>query len=221
MAIMLVLNITASPALAASISKQLSVTYRDIKIVVDGTLITPKDSGGKTVEPFISNGTTYLPVRAVADALGKEVYWDGPNFTVYLGSMGGALDYPTLRLQDAVNIGEYLRELKSPVDNYGNSYGSAYYISQKDEAFETLLNMKYSRFKGTAFVERGSTRDGYSTFKIEVDGRIVYTSPEITKTSAPINIDISVVGGNDFKIIWSGSSYGAPTIYFGDAGFYQ
>lgn len=32
---------------------------------VIGVKIEPKDATGETVEPFIYNGTTYLPVRAI------------------------------------------------------------------------------------------------------------------------------------------------------------
>ncbi len=35
-------------------------------------------------EPFIYNGTTYLPVRAVGEAVGKEVAWDNDTKTVTL-----------------------------------------------------------------------------------------------------------------------------------------
>ncbi len=64
---------------------QKNVTYRDIKIVVDGNEIIPTDANGNPVEPFIIDGTTYLPVRAVANAFGKEVGWDDATNTVYLG----------------------------------------------------------------------------------------------------------------------------------------
>lgn len=37
------------------------------------------------VEPFIYNGTTYLPVRAVAEALGEKVEYDKNSSTVYIG----------------------------------------------------------------------------------------------------------------------------------------
>lgn len=73
------------PTIAASIQKQMTVTYKDIKICVDGNEIVPKDANGNVVEPFVSNGTTYLPVRAVGEALGKEVTWDGTTNTVYVG----------------------------------------------------------------------------------------------------------------------------------------
>ena len=70
---------------AASRTKTIDVTYSDIKIYVDGKLAALKDVTGTTVEPFIYNGTTYLPVRAVSEALGKEVGWDGETSSVFIG----------------------------------------------------------------------------------------------------------------------------------------
>ncbi|MEG1931470.1 MAG: stalk domain-containing protein, partial [Anaerovorax sp.] len=51
----------------------------------DGQQVTPKDVNGNVVEPFIMGGTTYLPVRAVADIFGKEVSWDSKNAIVQIG----------------------------------------------------------------------------------------------------------------------------------------
>ena len=82
-------------ALASNRTATMTVTYSDVKIVVDGTEITPKDVNGKYVEPFISDGTTYLPVRAVASALGKEVGWDGDTNTVYIGTQPQREENPT------------------------------------------------------------------------------------------------------------------------------
>jgi hypothetical protein len=65
--------------------KTLSVTYNDIAIYVNDAKISPKDAAGNAVEPFISDGTTYLPVRAVAEALGLTVTWDGPAKSIYVG----------------------------------------------------------------------------------------------------------------------------------------
>jgi len=73
-------------ATAFAMSETINITFRGIRIVVNNELITPMDGGGNVVEPFIWNGTTYLPVRAVADALGQEVRWDDSTSTVYLWS---------------------------------------------------------------------------------------------------------------------------------------
>lgn len=82
----LVLSLGA-PALAASV-KQLKATYNNIKITLDGVEFTPKDAGGNVVDPFIVDGTTYLPVRAVANALGLGVGWNEASNTVMLTSDG-------------------------------------------------------------------------------------------------------------------------------------
>lgn len=86
---------------ADSVSKTVTAVYNNIKIMIDGKEITPKDQNGNTVEPFIIDGTTYLPVRAVASALGEEVFWDGENNTVYIG------DKPAVKSAFAVNIATF------------------------------------------------------------------------------------------------------------------
>ena len=70
---------------AQEIYKNVAIAYNNIKICLDGTYLEPKDANGNKVEPFTLDGTTYLPVRAVASAFGKEVDWDGETNTVYLG----------------------------------------------------------------------------------------------------------------------------------------
>ena len=58
--------------------------YNNIKITLNGNEIVPKDANGTMVEPFIIDGTTYLPVRALATALNLNVDWDGQTKTVVL-----------------------------------------------------------------------------------------------------------------------------------------
>ena len=50
---------------AKSLTETIQVTYSNIKIFMDGEQLDPRDANGTQVEPFIYNGTTYLPVRAV------------------------------------------------------------------------------------------------------------------------------------------------------------
>jgi len=89
----LVIAMIPTLASASTGTQNLLVTYSNIKLYVDGTLITPKDPNGNIVEPFIYNGTTYLPVRAVSQALGKTVNWDGKTSSVYIGAMPGQIQY--------------------------------------------------------------------------------------------------------------------------------
>lgn len=66
-------------------NQTIAIEYHDIKVTLDGKPVELKDATGKTIEPFTYNGTTYLPVRAVANLLGVNVKWDGDTNTIYLG----------------------------------------------------------------------------------------------------------------------------------------
>ena len=76
------------PVSATQGSTNVDITYRQIKVLVNGVEITPCDGNGNPTEPFIMNstGTTYLPVRAVANALGLEVEWNPVSSTISLTS---------------------------------------------------------------------------------------------------------------------------------------
>ncbi len=77
--------ITSGMVFSKQISETAELFYNNIKIYIDGGEIVPKDANGNTVEPFTMNGTTYLPVRAISNALGKDVEWDGATQSVYIG----------------------------------------------------------------------------------------------------------------------------------------
>ena len=57
-----------------------------VKVYVNDKPIVPTDVNGKTVDVLLYKGTTYLPVRAVANALDQAVAWDGASYSVYIGS---------------------------------------------------------------------------------------------------------------------------------------
>lgn len=81
-ATVLALSVTA---FSKTISQRAEIFYNNIKIYINGAEIVPKDAKGNTVEPFIMDGTTYLPVRAISNAFGEDVEWDGTTQSVYIG----------------------------------------------------------------------------------------------------------------------------------------
>jgi Copper amine oxidase N-terminal domain len=76
--------VLAAAAWATSGTVPINVTYRDIKIVSNGSVVTADASLG---EPFIYNGRTYVPIRMAAEALGLTVDWvDWANMVTITGS---------------------------------------------------------------------------------------------------------------------------------------
>ena len=72
-------------AAAATVQQQITATLRpDISVTVDGKKQSLTSQDGSEVYAITYNGTTYLPVRAVSEALGKDVTWDQKNQTVVL-----------------------------------------------------------------------------------------------------------------------------------------
>lgn len=78
---------------AATVGKaSAELEYNNITVTMDGAPVNLVDANGNPVEPFIINGTTYLPVRAVAGALGLDVGWDAATKTVTLMRLSASQD---------------------------------------------------------------------------------------------------------------------------------
>jgi len=80
--LLLVSSICMAGASVAKIQK--TVEYKNIQVSLDGKKLDLKDAAGNAVEPFMFDGTNYLPARALAEALGLDVAWDGSTNTVVL-----------------------------------------------------------------------------------------------------------------------------------------
>lgn len=79
-----VLLITTIPIAGESIQNSKYIVSDNIKIMIDGQEFIPKDVTGNIVEPFLYNGTTYVPIRAISEVYNKVVSWDGENSIVYI-----------------------------------------------------------------------------------------------------------------------------------------
>ena len=77
------------PTLAFSGTRNETLNFNNIKVTLDGNTLALRDGTGATVEPFIIDGTTYLPIRAIAQALGLNVTWNSQTHTVALTTGSG------------------------------------------------------------------------------------------------------------------------------------
>lgn len=64
--------------------RKITATYGGITIYLNGQKQVATDVNGKVVEPLIYQGTTYVPIRAVSEWLGKTVTWQGSTSSVFI-----------------------------------------------------------------------------------------------------------------------------------------
>ncbi len=186
--------------IAASISKQITAYYNNIKIVVNGKEVVPKDANGKKVEPFIVDGTTYLPVRAVSQALGQDVSWNDSTKTVYIGQ-----SQPSVLLKNMSTVSGKAYTYQNVKDNYGNVHKDC-----MDFAGTTSysLNKQYKKFTGTIFLTQSNKNiNDFYRVQVLLDGKLAYTSAIMTQNKKPINFEIDVTNASlmEVQIVYSSS----------------
>jgi foldase protein PrsA len=104
---------------------QIEVAFRNLKYMFDGVEKVPSD--GKS---FIYEGTTYVPIRFVSEALGKPVEWDEANETIWIGNN------PT----HIIATYQGGQVTKGQFDNY--------------LAIQVFFNSSYSQYKGNSEFEQ-------------------------------------------------------------------
>lgn len=190
----------------ASTTKTLQAEYNNIKVYIDNVLTDLKDANGSKVEPFICDGTTYLPVRGVAQALGCQVEWDGATQSVKL-------------YKDALPDTAYLMEVCPPYEGgrvqYLQTKGQSFKMSNTDytngfmlqdyyDNHYTLFNLngKYESLNLTVGHIDGSGM-GDTKVSFIVDGKTI-KEMDIIAEELPKNISIPVNYGLQMKILVTG-----------------
>lgn len=208
----LAMGAMGSTIFAKQATETISVMYDNIKILIDGVEYTAQDANGNTVEPFIYNGTTYLPVRGIANAFDKNVEWEPQTSTVVLGSknydwldqMGYANyqsnhAYNTLtaweagtKATDGIKYDRGIKiELYQAVEEDNDGTRSSY------QNIEYLLNNNYNTFKGKLACIQGKQS---AIVKIYGDGNLLYTSPLLSNGTKTVDFNIDVSGYKVLKI---------------------
>lgn len=113
------LMLVGLPVTALAASGTIRIEISPISVLVDGEVFQPKDANGNDVMVFTYNGTTYAPLRALAEAYGLEVGYDGERHIVTVNS------WPTQTQPPIADTGYASFEKQwtvkeKPVTNYGN-----------------------------------------------------------------------------------------------------
>lgn len=190
-------------------TKMIEVNYMGIHVVVDGKEIVPTDANGNIVEPFTGGGTTYLPVRAIGEALGKDVTWDGETATVYVGKVPGQADswmklLPPYefnqwsKLYDGSNPKEYMTIAGKDVtegimlqDRAGVSFTASYALWNTDSKYNTMT-FTVGHVDGT--------RDEDATLEVYLDGELSQ-SYDLEWDVAPKTINLPLNRSANVKLL--------------------
>lgn len=124
-----------------------------------------------------------------------------------------------ISIRNVTSIAHSLHSSNVHRDNYQNEYTDVLEFRVAQGNFRTLLDGRYSRLRGTAFVRYGESRSGTSTLRFEIDGRVITPSHAMDRATRPIDIDIDLEHGNEFSIFVERTG-SRPEIYFADFRFY-
>ncbi len=214
----------AVPALALS---QMNIgVYSGINVYVDDVKIDPKDVNGNSVPVFAYNGTTYLPIRAISNALGKPIQWDGSTNSVYVGKHAGAAQYlMTVCPPYETNYGYYSangskKDGSSVFEMANKTYTHGFMVDINRSGGATAifnLNGQYQKLEFDLGHVDGTGGDKLK-LKIYLDGEIT-NIVEMTSEELPKHVTIDLNHALQLKIesigtsatMW-GSHYGLANI---------
>ncbi|WP_239618388.1 stalk domain-containing protein [Cohnella mopanensis] len=100
------LSLSAGAFAASNLTEIKAYLNSGINFRLDGKPWRPLDDKGKEVLPITYNGTTYLPLRAIANAFNIPITWEGSTQTV--------------GMRESSNLTLYSKEVK--VDNWSEKF---------------------------------------------------------------------------------------------------
>lgn len=176
-----------------------NITIRPgIKLFIDDVQLIPRDVTGAEVDVFIYNGTTYVPARALSEALGKVIQYEGKTNGVYIGKHTG--ESPAVMLADLDYFAgtESIKMVDSDQDNFGNVHTNCFLGASWNRKY--LLDAQYTRMTGTLY--QSYDRRSYPitqevVFEVFGDGKLLYAKHFSDDVSGyypePFSVDLTGV----------------------------
>lgn len=193
---MLLILALSVPAMAAVSGKNITI-YPGISIYLDDSKLNPTDVNGNPVEVFVYNGTTYLPVRAVSEALDIPVEWEASTRTVYLGKHKGSVDY---LLSVCPPYQSYAYSAPSTVSMSGKKYAHCMHFMEHVPSGFALFNLdgQYDTLTFTAGHMDGRNMST-TTYNFYLDGELTY-SIDLDSGALPEEYELDLDGALQLKI---------------------
>lgn len=161
---LVMLMLVALPVSALASDGALSLKVYPINILVDGQVFQPTDANGNKVMVFTYNGTTYAPLRALAEAYGLDVGYDAKSNTATVTNPAKVSNTPAV----ADSFTSMWTVKEKPVTNYGNekiftaSYNGSLGMSEFKSWWKSLSGDEIAREAEKLAAEAQSLNPGYT-----------------------------------------------------------
>ncbi len=192
---------TSGAVFSKTATENIEVLYDNIKVYKDNVLCELKDVNGNVIEPFIYNGTTYMPVRGTANLADMEVTWDGASKSVYLWDEmvpEGTYLLEACPPYETSDCDIYLASDGNKFDMSGEKYSNGLELSYTGSYALFNLNSKYSTIECT-IGHSGDNQEAKSV-AFMVDGKIV-KEVDLEAEDMPKTVSIPVSYGLQLKIL--------------------
>ena len=217
-------------AAVSAVAANINVDMGGIRVFWDGIETDLPNARGERVEPFIYNGTTYVPLRAMAGLMGLPVAWNQQELAVYLdGERPSGTIIPASQMvnydgNEDCNyvIKTYEYNLKDKTHTCDEAIvGNDYYYSRKRYSFSYMLNGHYSRLTATAvmpYKSVGSNAEGKIEFYSCGDGEDweLIDRYDLQQSKGEVDIDVDLRGVEN---LWFKFSCGSNDIVMYDTAF--
>ena len=202
---MLTMALIGSLAIPALASAGMTITVDPINIQVNGQTFQPKDVNGNDVPVFAQSGTTYAPLRALAEAYGLEVGYDSKTNMATVSEPGTA---PTTPAAPSTNYSDWSAEEEAAYQEFKGMWAVEFRERGKDfqgkdyEAFNLIYNKtltldeknklfhEMENFETRGFLERLAYESSSSKLRISLWFYLERVSPEQSLYFFKLNKDL-------------------------------
>lgn len=222
-------SFTLGVCLTLVLTSTLTVTAQSIDVFMGGIKVywesvekILRDTKGEKVEPIIYNGTTYVPLRAMSNLMGKDVDWNQSEKAVYVGKKPTAKTYSLADMEKNINgSGNYYKTTSFYLKNQEISITDGAIKQSSTWKTTYVLDNKFSSFRGKMVMP-------YTTVGSEGEATVVFYSVEndgtaneietyrLKKTEDPIEFEVDLRGVTNLRIT---AESGSDTYVIYDASF--
>lgn len=203
--VMVTVMVMGGAVYAAGAQQSISVVLNNVNLKVNGVIVK--------ADNILYNGTTYVPLRAVADAFGKETGWDAGTMTASINEKGSvpapAPSPAPIATTKSYKAGMYKVGTDIPAGEYvliGES--TAYFQVSKDSVGSLESIVSNDNFTGRSYVTVESGQ------YLDIKRAIAYPSASAPKVT-PVNntlpegmykVGVDLAAG-EYKVTSSGMGY--------------